>query len=41
MRKNITHVEVLPGVRRIGDLACYDCESLTAVTLPEGLKSIG
>ena len=29
------------GVTSIGDMAFYDCSSLTSITIPEGVKSIG
>lgn len=40
-RQDIRSVTISEGVTSVGDLAFYDCQSLTGVTLPDSLRSIG
>lgn len=40
-RQDIRSVTVFEGVTSVGNLAFYDCQSLTGVTLPDSLHSIG
>ena len=40
-RKNVTDVVFLLNITTIGQGACYYCESLVTVVVPEGIESIG
>jgi len=40
-RKNVTDVVFLLNITTIGEWACYFCESLVTVVVPEGIESIG
>ena len=40
-RKNVTDVVFLLNITTIGEHACYRCESLVTVVVPEGIESIG
>ncbi len=37
----LVEVKLLPGCTRLSDYAFYQCKSLTRLTLPEGISSIG
>lgn len=41
IRRDVKHIVVSDGIKRIGDMAFYDLPNLLDVTLPEGLKEIG
>ena len=40
-RKNVTDVVFLLNITTIGMNACFNCESLVTVVVPEGIESIG
>ena len=40
-RKNVTDVVFLLNITTIGNFACFYCESLVTVVVPEGIESIG
>ena len=41
LRQQITSIEFVGGVTRVGNWAFFDCDNLTTLTIPEGITAIG